>query len=122
MTIQELYDLIGGNYAQAQRVMRMDKLIDRYIRKFVGSNLGEALQAAGETLEPSAMFESAHAMKGVCANLGLDELSNLASVLADEFRPGRERQLTDEQVWAKLAETDRLYRTTMEGISRYING
>ena len=27
MTIQELYAQIGGNYEQAQRVMKMDKLI-----------------------------------------------------------------------------------------------
>ena len=33
MTLQELYDTIGGDYEQAVRVLRMDKLIDKHIRK-----------------------------------------------------------------------------------------
>ena len=32
MTIQELYGKIGGDYEQALRVLRMDKLLDKHIR------------------------------------------------------------------------------------------
>ena len=32
MTIEELYEQIGGDYEQAKRVLRMDKLIDKHIR------------------------------------------------------------------------------------------
>ena len=30
VTIEELYELIGGNYEAAMGVMRMEKLVDRY--------------------------------------------------------------------------------------------
>ena len=32
MTIQELYQMIDGDYDQAIRVLRVDKLIDKHIR------------------------------------------------------------------------------------------
>ena len=33
MTLQELYQMIDGDYDQALRVLRMDKLLDKHIRK-----------------------------------------------------------------------------------------
>lgn len=122
MTIQELYENIGGNYAQAQKIMRMDKLIDRYIRKLSSSNINEALRAAGEAMDPAGLFESAHAMKGVCANLGLDALAEAASELSEEFRPGNPRRFSDEEVKARLRRIDEMYRTVINGIDQYING
>ncbi len=78
MTIQELYAKIGGNYEQAQKIMKMDKLIDRYVRKLATSGTYEKLSEAGKTMDPTMLFESAHAMKGVCANLGLDDIAHAA--------------------------------------------
>ena len=119
MTIQELYAKIGGNYEQAQKIMKMDKLIDRYVRKLAASGTYEKLAEAGKSMDPTLMFESAHAMKGVCANLGLDALSALAGEIADEFRPGRERKWDDAALAQKLEELKALYAKTQEGIRRY---
>lgn len=119
MTIQELYDNIGGSYEQATRVLRMDKLIDKHIRKFTKNGVVEALLDAGETLDQTQMFETAHAVKGVCGNLGLTELYNLSSEISDEFRPGHDRQLSDEEVRAKLDEVKAVYEKTAAGISAY---
>ena len=34
MTLPELYQTIGGDYDQALRVLHIEKLIDKHIRKF----------------------------------------------------------------------------------------
>ena len=47
MTLQELYTRIDGNYDHAVQIMRMEKLIDRYVRKFPAGSLNDALMAAG---------------------------------------------------------------------------
>lgn len=120
MTLEELYDLIGASYEQAVRVMRKDKLIDRYIRKLVDSIECEKLVAAGEQMDATGLYESAHALKGVCANLGLEDLSSAASEITEEFRPGNERKFTDEEVKDKLAKLDERYRQTIAGIEQYI--
>lgn len=122
MTLQELYTLIGGDYEQATKIMRRDRLIDRYIRKLSSSQVGESLAAAGEKLDATGMFESAHAMKGVCANLGLVTLSEAASELAEEFRPGTARKYTDGQVREKLSAIAALYQRTIDGIRQYEQG
>ena len=122
MTLQELYGTIGGNYEQALRVLRMDKLLDKHIRKFSQNGVVEALLAAGENLDPTQMFETAHAVKGVCGNLGLTKLYDLASELSDEFRPGNARQLSDEQVRERLERVSALYQQASEGIRAYEAG
>ena len=119
MTIQELYAKIGGNYEQAVRVMKMDRLIDKYVRKLPASGTYEALMAAGEAMDATKLFESAHAMKGVCGNLGLDELAAAASEITEEFRPGAARRLTDAQVREKIAQVEALYRRVVDGIAEY---
>ncbi len=119
MTLQELYQQIDGNYDHAVMIMRMEKLIIRYLSKFPKSAVNEALQAAGETMDPASLFDAAHAMKGVCANMGLDNLSAMASEFTEEFRPGSARRLSDCEVKARLAAIDEKYQLTVEGIHQF---
>jgi len=119
MTIQQLYEKIGGNYDQAVRVMKKDKLIDKYVRKLKNSNVGDMLAEAGETMDAVKLFESAHAMKGVCSNLGLEGLANAADEITEEYRAGNPRTLSDDAVKEKLAALLRRYRQTVQCITEY---
>ena len=122
MTIKELYDEIGADYQQAIKVLRMDKLIDKHIRKLPNNGVVDSLLAAGETMDPTALFETSHAVKGICANLGLIALSNAASEISEEFRPGNPRTMSDEEVREKLETIRKDYQRTKEGIERYSQG
>ncbi|MBP5268452.1 MAG: Hpt domain-containing protein [Ruminococcus sp.] len=122
MTLQELYYEIGGDYEQAMRVLRMEKLVDKHIRKMRTNLVVEELIDAGGRIEPSKIFETAHAMKGVCANLGLVGLAGMASELAEEFRPGNRRRLSDEEVKTRIAKIDEAYKRTSDRIRRYEEG
>ena len=119
MTLRELYELIGGDYEQATRVLRMDKLIDKHIRKLSKNGVVDEVIAAGQEMDPTRLFEASHAMKGICANLGLIGLADAASAIAEEYRPGNSRTLTDEQVREKIQEIADLYARTVEGIRQY---
>ena len=122
MTLQELYKEIDGDYEQAIRVLRMDKLVDKHIRKLTGNGVVEELIDAGKRMDAAERFEKAHAVKGVCSNLGLTKLSGLASEVSEEFRPGNARKLTDGEVKEKLEKIEQLYRKTADGIRRYDEG
>ena len=119
MDLRELYQAIDGDYDQAINVLRVEKLMDKHIRKLTKNGVVDGLLAAGETMDPTQMFEAAHAMKGVCANLGLTKLSAAASDIAEEFRPGNARSMTDEEVAEKLQQIAALYAKTAEGIRQY---
>ena len=71
MTLEELYQNINGDYDKAIRVMCLEKLVDKHIRKFPGNGVAERLFTAAEKADATELFEAAHAMKGICANLGL---------------------------------------------------
>lgn len=122
MTLKELYEKIGGNYDQALRVLRMEKLLDKHIRKLTKNGAVEQLIAAGAAMNATELFERAHAVKGVCANLGLTELSDAASEISEEFRPGNPRRMSDAEVAQRIAKIEALYKVTADGISRYENG
>ena len=122
MTLQELYQNIGGNYDQAIRVLRMDKLIDKHIRKFAKNGVVEKLLDAGSRKDPTEMFECAHAMKGVSANMGLGDLSDMASRIAEEYRAGNPRTMSDEEVDQILADIAARYERTVAGIHAYEEG
>ena len=119
MTLQELYQSIGGNYEQATNVLRIDKLIDKHIRKFPKGGVVDALIEAGKSMDGVQLFESAHAMKGVCSNLGLTALAAAASEIAEEYRPGNARKMTDAEVTARIGEIEAMYRKTADGIAAY---
>ena len=122
MTLQELYASIDGSYDHAVQIMRMEKLINRYLSKFPNSGVYDALAAAGESMDPTALFESAHAMKGVCANMGFDKMAAAAGEITEEFRPGNPRSLSDDEVKARIADIGVMYRHTVDGIRQYEQG
>ena len=119
MTLQELYQNIGGDYDQALRILRVDKLVDKHIRKLIRNGVVEQLLSAEADMDPTRLFEAAHAMKGVCGNLGLPGLAEAASAISEEYRPGNSRTMTDGQVKEKLHDIAEMYRKTEEGIRRY---
>lgn len=119
MTLKELYDRIDGDYTQATNVLRMDKLIDKHIRKLPNNGVVDKLIEAAETMDAAALFESAHAMKGVCGNLGLVKLAAAASEISEEFRPGNARNFTDEEVKEKISGISELYEKTKTEIKSY---
>ncbi len=119
MTLRELYQNIDGDYEQALRVLRMDKLIDKHIRKLTQNGVVESLLAAGETMDRTQLFETAHAVKGVCANLGLTKLSAAASEITENYRPGNEPRYSDAEIREKLDALSALYAQTAAGIALY---
>ncbi len=122
MTIQELYQKMDGDYEAAKKVMMMDQMIARFIVKLPNDPTYAALQAAGESMDPKALFETAHALKGVAANFGLTKMRDLASDITEEFRPGSERTMSDADVQEKLSAIRELYEKAMAGISEFTAG
>lgn len=119
MTLEELYREIGGSYERAISVLRVEKLVDKHIRKLPVNGVVDRVIAAKAGMDATELFESAHAMKGVCGNLGLTELAEAASEIAEEFRPGNPRRLSDAEVAARLDRIAGIYEQTVAGIRKY---
>ena len=70
-------------------------------------------------MDATELFEASHAVKGVCANLGLVTLSGAASEISEEFRPGNPRKLSDDEVKERIGKISAMYERTAEGIRQY---
>lgn len=119
MTTQELYEKIGGSYESAKRTMMMDKMIDRFVLKFLNDKSYEKLMAGRAAGDAAAMFEGAHALKGVCGNLGFDDLSAKVSDIAEEYRPGHTPAMSPDELDRRFGEIEALYGRTIEGIQAF---
>ena len=122
MTVQELYTSIGGSYDSAKKILQMDKLIGKFILKFLNDKSCDRLLTAGAARDAEGIFEGAHALKGVCANLGLDSLSAAASELAEAYRPGKGAQMDGAELDSRLSAIKQQYDSTVAGIQLFASG
>ena len=63
-------------------------LYRRMLGKFAASDGPARLRAGSEAASAPAVFDAAHELKGVCANLGLTPLAALASEITETARAG----------------------------------
>lgn len=90
MTIQECYQQLGGDFAQAQKRLPSEKLISRFIVKFPDDSSFSSLCIAMEEGKRDKAFRAAHTLKGVSGSLSLDRLFSSASRLTELLRPEAE--------------------------------
>ena len=87
MTIVECYQQLGGNLENVKTRLPSDSLIKRFIIKFLDDSSYSELCDALQKGQRDEAFRAAHTLKGVCANLGFDQLENSASALTELLRP-----------------------------------
>ncbi len=117
MTVQEFYNSVGGDYNAAKKVLMMDKMIMRYLPKLASDQSCANLIAAWENKDEKGMFEASHALKGVCANLGLVSLSAKAGEITELYRPGSNQQISDGELAGKVAAIRAQYEMTVARIA-----
>ncbi len=122
MTIQELYEKIGGSYESAKKILPTDKMLAKFVQRFLSDKSAEKLLAAHNSGDETGMFEGSHALKGVCANLGLNQLSKLASEISEEYRPGNPKTMSPDELERHFTDLKALYETTISGIQEFAAG
>lgn len=119
MTIQECYRAIGGDFAQTQKRLCSERLIERFLARFPeDDSYARLCQAVAEGRREDA-FRSAHSLKGVCASLGLTGLLVPVETLTERLRPASDT-LPDEIGWLMEAVRQE-YELTVGTIRFYLN-
>lgn len=86
MTIQECYAALGGSYDEVLGRLRSEKMIQKFVLKFLDDSSFGNLCTAMDAHEREEAFRAAHTMKGVCQNLSFTKLYQSSSALADALR------------------------------------
>ena len=120
MTIQECYQAIGGDYEQAIKRLSSEKMIRRFIGRFLEEDSFQQLYSAIAEKKQAEAFFAAHTLESVSANLSFDKLLASVSALAEIIRAvpdtipdGAQRLM--EEVERDYALTAASIRTCLEG-------
>ena len=88
MTLQECYAAMGGDYEDAMGRLRSEKLVNKFVLRFLDDKSCELLCASMEAEDYEEAFRAAHTIKGVCANLAFTVLGKSSSELSEALRYG----------------------------------
>ena len=111
MTLQECYAALGGDYNDALGRLRSEKLVNKFVLRFLDDKSCELLCASMEAKEYEEAFRAAHTIKGICSNLAFTALGKSSSELSEALRHG---YTPGAEALAEQVKED--YRRTVEAI------
>ena len=88
MTLQECYAAMGGNYDDALGRLRSERLVQKFVLKFLSDGSYELLCRSLEEKNYEEAFRAAHTIKGVCQNLSFTRLYEVSNRLNEALRNG----------------------------------
>ena len=86
MNLEKLYKEIHGDYAVAMARLMYDRLVEKFVLKFLSDPSMQQLRDAIASGEHDVAFRAVHTLKGVAANLSFTELWKAASALTEQLR------------------------------------
>lgn len=86
MTLQDCYAALGGDYEDVSARLRSDRLIQKFLLKYLDDPSFDQLCAAMAAKDREEAFRAAHTIKGVCQNLSFTRLLDSSSRLSDALR------------------------------------
>ncbi|MGN0779446.1 MAG: Hpt domain-containing protein [Aristaeellaceae bacterium] len=117
MTIQECYQRLGGNYAQAEQRLMRASLVERFALRFLDDHSFDELCQAMDKGSRSDAFRAAHTLKGVSANLSFTQLFTSSDALTELLRP--EADAIPADAFALLENVKQDYKRTVEAIQAF---
>lgn len=115
MNLEQCYKAMDGDYEEAKRRLRADRLIVKFLRKFADDPSFSRFEAAIAAHDDKAAFLALHTIKGVAQNLSMTALYQKADALCELFRFG----WSDEGA-AKANELKTEYERVMTAIERHV--
>ena len=86
MTIKEVYDALGENYADCEERLVSEENVARFAVRFLEDKNFSMLKKAMENRDVENAFIAAHTLKGVAQTLGFAILGKSASDLTEVLR------------------------------------
>ena len=74
MTVKECYEQMGADYEDVLGRLRNEALIRKFAKKFLEDGSFQMLKDGLVKKDGEMAFRAAHTLKGVCQNLGFDNL------------------------------------------------
>lgn len=113
MTIRECYGELGLDFDAVLSRLVNETLVKKFALKFLDDPSFQNLKAALNEKDVETAFRAAHTLKGVCLNLGFDNLYPSSKELTELLRGG-----SMEGYEELLAEVEKEYNRTCEALRK----
>lgn len=110
MTVRECYEELGSDFDKVLSRLVSEALVKKFALKFLDDpSFGqlEKLETALADKDAETAFRAAHTLKGICLNLGFDNLFAPSQELTEKLRGATTIEGTDELFAAVEKEYDR---------------
>ena len=111
MTIRECYGELGLDFDAVLSRLVNEKLVQKFALKFLDDPSFQNLKDALDSKDVETAFRAAHTLKGVCLNLGFDNLYKASFDITEKLR-GRDTEGCEEL----FAKVEKQYNKTAEAI------
>lgn len=118
MNIEECYRRLGGDYGQVLKRLPSGALVKKFIIKFLDDGSFDELSQALSRGDREIAFRAAHTLKGVSANLGLEQLRRSVSELTELLRP--ESDTVPQEAGALMEQVRLDYLLTVDSIRAFM--
>lgn len=116
MTTREFYESIGASYDSVLVRFGSEKMITKFAKRFADDTTFQDMCKALEEKNAKEAFRMAHTLKGICSNLGFDELYKASYDLTEDLRDG---ELSGyEQDYEKVCEK---YKMVYDNVTKIDN-
>ena len=116
MTIKECYEQMGANYEGLLSRLGSEALIKKFAVKFLADGSFQDLKTSLEAGEAEQAFRAAHTLKGICLNLGFDNLYKPSEELTELLR-GREILPGSQEKFAEVEAQYNRIVTAIQGLA-----
>ena len=113
MTVKECYEQMGADYEGVLGRLRSEGLIKKFAKKFLDDGSFQSLKDNLAQGNGEEAFRAAHTLKGVCQNLGFDNLYPSSKDLTELLRAGSMDGYED-----LFAEVEKEYNRTCEALRK----
>ena len=114
---REFYEMIGGDYRDAQSRLMRDSMIRKFVLKFpADQNFAALKQAVGEARWDDA-FGYVHTLKGVALNLAFARLSAATVTMSDLLRPQNGEKFYAQAAEECLCAVEKEYTAVLNAIT-----
>lgn len=120
MTLDSFYRKVGGDINDILESISSEKLIKKYIYRFREVTCFQDLQRELQQQNLQKAFEAAHALKGVCASIGFQDLWMAAAELTEILRPQNAGVYSEQELQRAIESTEQAYKQTMCAIELLI--
>ena len=122
MNLKECYQAFGGDYEDTMKRMGMERLLQKFMLKFLDDKSFEELCSSMEQKKYEEAFRAAHTLKGLCLNLGFKTLAESSSSLTEALRPQQFEESDMVEIMKMLEQVKRNYEMTVSVITEFKEG